>query len=124
MSSDRDLFGKMNALFEKRAPDALQDKGLDHEDFPVLTEVVGEGVGEEAEPAAPPPVMESRQDVAMPPPPPEPPAAQLLDDETVEKLAGLLEQRFADLFIRQQARIEETVRRVIREELARPRKHL
>lgn len=120
MSSDRDLFGKMNALFEKRAPDALQDKGLDHEDFPVLTEVVGD----EAEPAAPPPVMESRQDVAMPPPAPEPAAAQLLDDETVEKLAGLLEQRFADLFIRQQARIEETVRRVIREELARPRKHL
>lgn len=120
MSSDRDLFGKMNALFEKRAPDALQDKGLDHGDFPVLTEVVGD----EAEPAAPPPVMESRQDVAMPPPPPAPAAAQLLDDETVEKLAGLLEQRFADLFIRQQARIEETVRRVIREELARPRKHL
>jgi hypothetical protein len=29
MSSDRDLFGKMNALFEKRAPDALLDKGLD-----------------------------------------------------------------------------------------------
>lgn len=37
----KDLFGKIDALFEKRAPDALVDKGLEYEDFPVLTEVVG-----------------------------------------------------------------------------------
>ena len=37
----KDLFGKIDALFEKRATGALVDKGLDYEDFPVLTEVVG-----------------------------------------------------------------------------------
>ena len=37
----KDLFGKIDALFEKRAPDALVDKGLEYEDFPVLTEVIG-----------------------------------------------------------------------------------
>ena len=40
MSGSRDLFGKIDALFEKRDPDVLLDKGLEHEDFPVLTEVV------------------------------------------------------------------------------------
>ena len=37
-----DLFGKIDALLGRRIPDALLDKGLDIEDFPLLTEVVNE----------------------------------------------------------------------------------
>lgn len=132
---NKDLFGKIDALFEKRAPDALVDKGLEHEDFPVLTDVIGT-----AEPApmtwgeperrvldrrgSDPAQSERRsedrrlgdrreasQSKELPP---RPTAAK----DEVEQLVQAVELRLADLFIRQQLRMEEAVRRVIREEMA------
>lgn len=127
----KDLFGKIDALFEKRAPDALVDKGLTDDDFPLLTEVLGAlpaparpelGVPGPAD--APP--AERRQHerraserrlgdrrAAATDLPPRPPAAS----DEVERLVQAVEARLGDLFIRQQLRMEEAVRKVIREEL-------
>jgi len=138
----KDLFGKIDALFEKRAPDALVDKGLAYEDFPVLTEVIGppsstpppafapvawgeperrvfdrratdrrqaERRGEDRRQAAPPrdPLPQATPPQAMP------------NMDAAEHLVRSVERRLSDLFIRQQIRLEEVVRKVVREELAK-----
>jgi hypothetical protein len=131
MSDSRDLFGKIDALFEKRDPDALLDKGLEHEDFPVLTEVVSGGgdvdtrvhaverralqrrdlerrLGERRESA--------RQDQTTPLP-----GGQSAE---FDALVAAVETRLSDLFIRQQLRMEEALRHAIREELEKYGKHL
>ena len=121
MTENSELFGKIDALFEKRAPDVLQDKSLEHEDFPVLTEVVA------AHAEAPTQAQETeqrtqeverrvgeRRRVAAPP-------AATTD---FEPLLTAVEQRLSDLFIRQQLRLEEAVRRTIRDELAKAGKPL
>lgn len=134
--ASKDLFGKIDALFEKRAPDVLVDKGMEHEDFPVLTEVLGQAPPEPVRPGEPERRVFDRRGVdrrqadrrgqerrlgdrrqanqtAEPPPRP------LASKEEVERLVQAMELRLADLFIRQQLRMEEAVRKVIREELAR-----
>lgn len=132
----KDLFGKIDALFEKRAPDALVDKGLEYDDFPVLTEVVGtapaaqftwgeperrvfdrrmdnrrqdERRGEERR------LGDRREAEQSEAPPPRPVA----DKDEVEQLVQAVELRLSDLFIRQQLRLEEAVRKVVREEMGR-----
>ncbi len=131
MSESRDLFGKMDALFEKRSPDLLLDKGLEHEDFPVLTDVVAEEAERQAQAqAAERRARERREqerrqgerrqvglDVPATPRPKAP-------DQDFEHLVAAVEQRLSDLFIRQQLRMEEAVRRAIREELAKADKPL
>jgi hypothetical protein len=142
--SSKDLFGKIDALFEKRSPDVLVDKGLDHDDFPVLTEVLARP-GEKV----PPRVFQEqdrrtqdrrggdrrsedrrqgdRRQAAQvgqaDQPQAELPAAVLpgatLPDE--ELLAQAVESRLMDLFIRQQLRMEQAMRKLIREEIARYR---
>lgn len=122
MSDSRDLFGKIDALFEKRDPDALLDKGLEHEDFPVLTDVVRSQAEEDARAAA----LErrrqqrrneerrlgDRRETGQP----ASSRPQASSDE-MEALLSAMERRLADLFIRQQLRMEDAVRKVIREEL-------
>jgi hypothetical protein len=128
-----DLFEKIDALLWKRAPEALLDKGISHEDFPVLTEVIdparptwsgeerrdldrrqaerrdvdrrlgdrrqeGRQLGDRRQPG-PPPALSSEMNVDM------------------ERLVAAMEQRLAELFIRQQLRMEEAVRKAIREAL-------
>lgn len=130
----KDLFGKIDALFEKRAPDALVDKGLEYEDFPVLTEVVGTA------PAAPFTWGEPERrlfdrrtddrrlddrrgeerrlgDRRQAEQPEEPPPRPVADKDEVEQLVQAVELRLSDLFIRQQLRLEEVVRKVVREEM-------
>lgn len=139
---DKDLFDKIEALLEKRAPDALVDIPLEDADFPVLTEVIQAAPGNPAAPdpgagaSPPPPGMEERRQAER----------RVLDrrgwdrrlgdrrqdrqaadallqtlsaGEEVERLARVLELRMADLFIRQQVRMEEVIRRAVREELAK-----
>lgn len=134
MSDEKtDLFGKIDALLGKRVPDALLEKELDIEDFPLLTEVVdsipdalsggdrrlrerrqaerreevcrlgdrrrdGRREGDDS-PADPPPALPSDMSAEM------------------ERLLAAMEQRLADMFIRQQLRMEEAVRKAIRDEL-------
>lgn len=124
MTGSRDLFGQIDALFEKRAPDVLLDKGLEHEDFPVLTEVVAGKEEQSAQEHAAERRAGDRRDqerrlgdrrqVGLNVPlSPRPPAAS----EDFEHLVSAVEQRLSDLFIRQQLRMEEAVRKLIREEL-------
>lgn len=132
MSGSRDLFGKIDALFEKRDPDVLLDKGLEHDDFPVLTEVVAATEEESARENATERRAGERRDSDRRdqdrrlgdrrqlglnvPHTPRPPAASA----DFEHLVAAVEQRLSDLFIRQQLRMEEAVRKVIREELGKP----
>lgn len=124
MSND-DLFGKMDALFEKRAPDVLMDKGLESGDFPLMTEIV------DASPPRPhsevAPALnggdrratdrrmgdrrhsgrrdsDPRQAIT-----PRPPVA----DPHLEALLTAMEKRLADLFIRQQLRMEDAMRKTL-----------
>lgn len=131
MSGGKDLFGKIDALFEKRAPDVLVDKGLEHEDFPVLTEIVEAREEESARENAGERraaqrrneerrLGERRQHGLKVPPSPRPVAS----DEDFEHLVAAVEQRLSDLFIRQQLRMEEAVRKAIREELEKAGKPL
>ncbi|PIV89265.1 MAG: hypothetical protein COW48_01390 [Hydrogenophilales bacterium CG17_big_fil_post_rev_8_21_14_2_50_63_12] len=122
MTESRDLFGKIDALFEKRALDVLIDKGLEHEDFPVLTEVVAARTAQEAQGLATERRsthrriqdrrLGDRRQISAPLSPR--PAAT---GEDFEQLVSAVEQRLSDLFIRQQLRMEEAVRRAIRDEL-------
>ena len=125
MSSEpHDLFGKIDALFEKHGPDALIDRGLEQEDFPVLDEIL--------EPAPESPHADGGDDrrredrrrldrrggdrrqvearLATRPG---------LGGSDLDHLFDVIERRLADLFIRQQLRTEEAVRRIIREEIGR-----
>jgi len=134
MSENRDLFGKIDALFEKRAPDLLLDKGLEHEDFPVLTEVVEAKEEENAQEHATERRSAGRRELdrrnqdrrlgdrrqTSAPLSPRPAAV----GEDFEQLVTAVEQRLADLFIRQQLRMEEAVRCAIRDELAKAGKPL
>ena len=141
MNEDKpDLFGKIDALLGRRAPDALLDKERDFEDFPLLTEVV-----DSDRPAGEAPSAQDRrlQDRRMadrrendrrlgdrrqegrragdlspgsaPPPLPSDMSAEM------ERLVATMEQRLTDMFIRQQLRMEEAVRKAIRDEMG---KHL
>ncbi|MBU1664111.1 MAG: hypothetical protein KKG92_01770 [Gammaproteobacteria bacterium] len=132
MTGGRDLFGQIDALFEKRALDVLIDKGLEHEDFPVLTEVVADKEEQNAQEHATERRAGNRRDLdrrdqdrrlgdrrqigLSVPLSPRPPAAS----EDFEHLVAAVEQRLSDLFIRQQLRMEEAVRKAIREELEKP----
>lgn len=119
-----DIFGKIDALLGKRAPDALLEKELDIEDFPVLTEVVDsvpdalsggerrlrerrmgdrrrEGRGDEHTSADPAPAMPADINAEM------------------ERRLAAMEQRLTDKFIHLQVRLEDAVRTAIRDELGR-----
>lgn len=112
-----DLFGKIDALLGRRAPDALLDKSLEFEDFPLLTEVVDAAAADDAE------QHERRRgdrragdrQAAPPPPLPSDMSAEM------ERLVIAMEQRLTDMFIRQQLRMEEAVRKAIRDEIDRHR---
>ena len=131
---NKDLFGKIDALFEKRAPDMLVDKGLEHEDFPVLTDVIGTTQpapldwGEPERRVLDRRALERRQmeernadrrlgDRREADQPAELSPRPTASTEEVEQLVQAMELRLADLFIRQQLRMEEAVRKVIREEM-------
>ncbi len=124
----RDLFGKIDALFEKRASDALVDKGLEHEDFPVLTEVIGQAGGDEVDWEGLERRVSDRRQAARRAGDrqggearPEMPALAGWPGEEVEKLMSAVEQRVSDLFIRQQLSLEEAIRQVVRDELDKRR---
>lgn len=125
-----DLFGKIDALLGRRIPDALLDKGLDIEDFPLLTEVVDQG-SEDATGHLPERRRVERRELdrrlgdrrqdgrratdrQAEAPPPLPP-----DMGEMARLVAAMEQRLVDMFIRQQLRMEEAVRKAVRDEMAR-----
>jgi hypothetical protein len=132
-----DLFGKIDAMLGRRAPDALLDKGLDIEDFPLLTDVVD--ASREAWTEAERRDQDRRQNErrqldrrlgdrrqdgrrATDRRQVDPPVALPADmDDGMEGLVAAMEQRLTDMFIRQQLRMEDAVRKAIRDELGRHR---
>jgi hypothetical protein len=126
-----DLFDKIDALLGKRAPDALLDKGLENEDFPVLTEVVDPVRETRSEPRDQDRRQTERRDidrrlgdrrqegrgVGDRRPSDGQPALPSDMGAEMERLLSALEQRLTDMFIRQQLRMEEAVRKAIRDEL-------
>lgn len=127
-----DLFGKIDALLDRRAPDALLDKSLEFEDFPLLTEVVDAAVADDTEQherrrgdrrTLDRRLGDRRQvgrrdgDCQAAPPPPLPTDMSV----EMERLVIAMEQRLTDMFIRQQLRMEESVRKAIRDEIDRHR---
>jgi hypothetical protein len=108
----QDIFGKIDAMLGKRAgfggrkPDA-------EDDFPLLTEVVSEGVKAPRMPAAD--ALSSPAGLATEAEPVEP--GSHMSEVDIDRLAAALEARLSELFIRQQLRIESLVRRIVREEL-------
>jgi hypothetical protein len=120
-----DLFGKIDALFGKRAPDALRDKGMEYDDFPLLTEVVDEkrdGLAGDERRAADRRQGDRRQGdrrvgERLLDTPPVPLPAHV--NAEMARLVAAMEQRLIDMFIRQQLRVEDAVRKAVREELGR-----
>ena len=119
-ADDDDLFGKIDALRGKRAPDALLEKALEIEDFPLLTDVIDSVPdalsGEERR------SRERRQDdrrqAALPNPVPAPVLPPEIREELVQLVAAM-EARLEEVFIRQQLRLEEALRRAVRDEMRR-----
>lgn len=116
----QDIFGKIDALFEKRVGFAAPDpRGKTNDDFPLLTEVVS--------PASRPAVEERRgtdrrqsdrrggerrQEWPL-----GKPGAPTFTDEQFARFLAMFEKKLEDLFIRQQLRMEESIVQAVREAL-------
>lgn len=95
------LYGKMDKLLDKRGPDALIEHAqpaAEPADFPCLTDVV------EPAPAKPTP----RQTIS-----------DMAGIEPSPALMAAIEVRLFDLLARHQKEVDEAVRRIVQEELAR-----
>lgn len=95
------LYGKMDKLLDKRGPDALIEHApasQEPADFPCLTDVV------EPAPAKPSGVQAAVSAAGIEPSP---------------ELMAAIEGRLFDLLARHQQEVDEAVRRIVREELAK-----
>ncbi|MEW5892010.1 MAG: hypothetical protein AB1697_02540 [Pseudomonadota bacterium] len=106
------LYGKLDRMLVRRAPDALAEHDLGDLDFPRLTEVVEAGrPAPRPAPAAPVIPPRVRQALAPQVSLPEPPA----------ELMAAIESRLFELLARHQQEVDEAVRRIVQEELAKRR---
>lgn len=109
------LYGKLDRLLEKRAPDVLADRTAMDRDFPLLTEVVADDIP-----------VRHRVARSVPPAPDETPARPVSaptpaapEPEVPAELMAAIEARLFELLARHQQELDATVRRIVREELAR-----
>ena len=131
-----DLFGKIDAMLGRRVPDALLEKGLDIEDFPLLTDVVDASLDHwnEAERRDQDRRQNERRQLdrrlgdrrqdgrrQTDRPRVDAPAGLPAVMNGMEVLVAAMEQRLTDMFIRQQLRMEDAVRKAIRDELGKHR---
>ncbi len=108
--ADEDIFGKIDALLEKRAGfGATHAQAPPEDEFPVLTEVVAPRMVKSAplprEPSTPSPSahkLSGRADDSL-----------TLSEEQLNRFMSQLERKLEDLFIRQQLRLEEAIRRAL-----------
>lgn len=126
----QDIFGKIDALLEKRAGfGVVEGQRPAEEDFPLLTEVVepgdaGTAVNERRHAdrrlADRRLVADRRQADRRGGGTGQPADARpTLSDEQFSRFIAVFEQKLEDLFIRQQLRTEESIRRALREEMQR-----
>ncbi|MCU0840337.1 MAG: hypothetical protein MUC79_01290 [Thiobacillaceae bacterium] len=125
---NQDIFGKIDALLEKRAGfGAGEGRPASEEDFPLLTDVVetrefGTAADERRRAdrrqadrrlGTDRRLAERRGDEPGRPAGSRP----TLSDEQFNRFIAVFEQKLEDLFIRQQLRTEESIRRALREEM-------
>lgn len=124
LDSDRDIIGKIDAMLGKRDADVLFDKSTLSDDFPMLTEVIeeagdvawmggdrrGAGLASDRRRLSGRRIEQRRQSHAAD-------SNFPFNNDEVERLLAAMEHRLTDLFIRQQLRMEEALRKVIRDEL-------
>lgn len=124
-AGDDDLFGKIDALRGKRAPDALLDKALEIEDFPLLTDVIDsvpDALSGEERRSRERRQTERRGQDRHPDSPPDAPDGSPLPPQVKVELAQMmaaLENRLEEVFIRQQLRLEQALRRAVRDEMGK-----
>ncbi|MDW8322842.1 MAG: hypothetical protein RMK60_01965 [Burkholderiales bacterium] len=119
MAEQDDIFGKIDALLEKRAGFGVGPAG-GQDDFPVLTEVVATSYAPPVERRRGERRQGDRRRGAQTPPVSLPEGSAASTEQFLQRL----ERRLEDLFIRQQLRLDETVRQAVRQELARLREEL
>ncbi len=105
------LYGKMDKLLDKRGPDALVEHmpaAPEAADFPCLTDVV--------EPA---PAKSASTKSGSAKPTPQQVATEAAGIEPSPELMAAIEARLRDLLARHQQEVDEAVRRIVQEELAR-----
>jgi hypothetical protein len=123
IENDQDIFGKIDAMLERRDADFVTDKSTSSDDFPMLTEVIAVGDnsvwkgadrrgGSQTEDRrlADRRIVQRRQSSTSIP------AVPMLNEE-YERLLSVLEHRLTTLFVGQQLPMEEAIRKVVREEL-------
>lgn len=121
------LYGKLDQMLVRRAPDALAEHDLGDLDFPRLTEVVEEGrplPPHRPAPAAPAFPHQVKQALSSPAPsspvPSDPaPADPAPMQAPPPELMAAVEARLFDLLARHQQEVDEAVRRIVQEELSK-----
>lgn len=116
------LYGKLDQMLVRRAPDALAEHDLGDLDFPRLTEVVEEG--RPLPPPRPAPVAPAfphqvKQALSSPSPARPVPADPAPLQAPSPELMAAVEARLFDLLARHQQEVDEAVRRIVQEELAK-----
>jgi len=123
MDNDNDIFSKIDAIRERRDAEVLSEKNITCDDFPTLTEVIDadvEGVwkgqdrrisghGKEGRRMGERRVKQRRLLPVM--------ETQIEADAVQTALFHAFESRLTELFVQQQLHIEDSLRKVIREEL-------
>lgn len=118
---NQDIFGKIDALLEKRSGFGAAGHAATEEDFPLLTEVVeGQEVATGERRRGERRLGLDRRQGDRRQAGKESPARPTFTDEQFSRFLGLFEQKLENLFIRQQLRMEECIRRAIREVQDKP----
>lgn len=120
-NEQQDIFGKIDALFERRVGFGSEDpRGRETEDFPLLTDVVSPGQR---------PAVEERRKVDRRQgerrrgerrqdwPPDQAGVTPTFTDEQFASFLNVFERKLEDLFIRQQLRMEESIANAVRQAL-------
>ncbi|TCS74042.1 hypothetical protein EDC61_101266 [Sulfuritortus calidifontis] len=114
------LYGKLDQMLVRRAPDALAEHDLGDLDFPRLTEVVEAGRPlPTSRPAADAPRFPPRVRQALSGPVPAKAADPAPLHEPSPELMAAIESRLFDLLARHQQEVDAAVRRIVQEELAK-----
>lgn len=115
----QDIFGKIDALFERRVGFGGPDpRGREVEDFPLLTEVVSPGNRPASEERR---QLDRRQgdrragERRQAWPEGLASGSAAFTDEQFARFLSVFEKKLEDLFIRQQLRMEESIRQAVRE---------
>lgn len=121
MDEQQDIFGKIDALFERHVGFGGGDaRGRETEDFPLLTDVVSAGQRPAVEERR---VADRRQgdrrqcERREDWPPDQAVLTPVFTDEQFNRFLNVFERKLEDLFIRQQMRMEESIVHAVRDVL-------